>query len=78
MHDLLFENQERMGGPLFLELAEELELLQRRCARRLKTESSKLGSEATSPAASAAESMGLRLSSSTGCAMMDPSTSKVS
>jgi protein-disulfide isomerase len=26
MHDLLFESQERMGGPLFLELAEELEL----------------------------------------------------
>jgi len=26
MHDLLFENQERLGGPLFLELAEKLEL----------------------------------------------------
>jgi protein-disulfide isomerase len=26
MHDLLFENQERLGGPLFMELAEKLEL----------------------------------------------------
>ncbi len=26
MHDLLFENQERLGGPLFLELAEKLML----------------------------------------------------
>src|SRR5512145_2096919 len=26
MHDLLFENQERLGSPLFLELAEKLEL----------------------------------------------------
>ena len=26
MHDLLFERQERLGGPLFLELAEKLEL----------------------------------------------------
>ena len=27
MHDLLYENQERLGGPLFLGLAEELELV---------------------------------------------------
>jgi protein-disulfide isomerase len=26
MHDLLFENQERLGGPLYLEMARELEL----------------------------------------------------
>ena len=78
MHDLLFENQERLSGALYLELAEQLSLPPEALQQALEEGKYRLVFAPTSAVASAAASMAPRRSSSTGSVTMGPLITKPS